>query len=197
MADPIERLEHALLRLPGVGKKSAQRLAYFVLSEKHDYANALAQAVVNARAETRICGICGHLSTQDPCRFCSDPRRTNGVLCVVEQVPDLLAIEASGAFLGRYHVLGGSLSPLNGIGPDDLNLSALLARVETERPSEVIVATNPTVDGEATALYLNKLLRPKGVNLTRLASGLPVGADLEFLDGETISRAFKGRREIS
>lgn len=196
MADPIERLEHALLRLPGVGKKSAQRLAYFVLSEKHDYASTLAQAISGAKAETRLCHICGHLSTQDPCRFCTDPRRNSGLLCVVEQVPDLLAIEASGAFLGRYHILNGSLSPLNGMGPDDLNLASLLTRVEREKPSEVIVATNPTVDGEATALYLSKLLQPKGIHCSRLASGLPVGADLEFLDGETISRAFKGRREL-
>lgn len=194
--DSIARLVHQLSRLPGVGRRSSLRLAYFILQEPNGYAGRLAEAITAARETLRFCGLCGNLSESDPCRICQDARRDSSTLCVVEQVPDLLAIEATGEYTGRYHILKGAISPLNGIGPDQLRIGELKTRVSGNGVREVIVATNPTVDGEATALYIRKILTPYDVRLTRLASGMPVGGDLEYLDRETISRALSGRREL-
>lgn len=194
--DPIQQIVHQLSRLPGIGRKSATRLAYFILRQPDDYASRLADALLAARRDIRPCGICGNLTGRDPCRICADESRDRFTLCVVEHVPDLLAVEATGEYRGLYHVLEGAISPLSGIGPEDLRIAALMTRLETEAIEELIVATNPTVDGEATALYIKKLAAPSGVKLSRIASGMPVGSDLEYLDRETITRALAGRREM-
>jgi recombination protein RecR len=194
--DPISALTHQLARLPGIGRKSALRLAYFILQESNQYAGRLADAITKARDSLCFCSVCGNLSEADPCRICADTRRDGALVCVVEQVPDLLAIEATGEFKGRYHILKGAISPLNGIGPEQLRIHDLQARVMRDSVREVILATNQTVDGEATALYIQKMLKPSGAKLTRLASGVPVGGDLEYLDRETITRALNGRREL-
>ena len=195
-ADPIERLIHELARLPGIGRKSATRLAYHLLRSPNGSALKLAEAIQTAREEVKLCHLCGNLSPLDPCRYCTDERRDARTLCVVEELPDFLAIEATGDYRGRYHILQGVISPLNGVGPDDLRIAELLERVRHEAFSEVILATNPTVDGETTALYLGKLLRSETLRISRLASGIPAGSDLEYLDRVTISRALSGRREL-
>ncbi len=195
-ADPIRKLIHELSRLPGVGRKSATRLAYFILQDPNDYALKLAEVLQQAKQEVAICSVCGNLSAQQPCRICSDALRDEHTLCVVEHVPDLLAIEASGEFKGQYHVLNGVISPLNGIGPEQLRIGELLQRCEQQPVREVIVATNPTVDGEATALYIRKVLTDRNVRITRLASGIPMGSDIEYLDRVTLSRALLGRVEL-
>ncbi len=196
-SDPISRLALELARLPGIGRKSAMRLTYFLLRSKDDLPERLAEAIRSARADLLFCGRCGNMAGEDPCPVCRDARRDASTLCVVEQAPDLLAIEATGEYRGLYHVLQGAISPLNGVGPEDLRIRELLLRMGEEEVNEVIVATNPTVDGEATALYLRKILAPSGVRVTRLASGIPVGGDLEYLDRETIGKALAGRRELT
>jgi len=193
-ADPIQQLVHQLSRLPGVGRKSATRLSYFLLSESTGYADRLAGAILDAREKVKNCSVCGNLTEQDPCPLCSDYRRDSSILCVVEQVPDLLAVEATGEFRGHYHILNGAISPLNGIGPENLRISELLQRAKEDEIGEIILATSPTVDGNATALYIQKLLKTSGVTVSRIASGIPVGSDLEYLDRETISRALAGRQ---
>jgi recombination protein RecR len=192
----MERLIAALGRLPGIGEKTATRLAFFVLRADADYATELAEAVVAVRQDTRQCSECCCLTETDPCRICGDPRRRSDVLCVVEDHADLLAVERVGDFTGRYHVLHGSLAPLDGVGPDQLTVRSLVDRLAREPVGEVIVATNPTADGEATALYLAKVLKPLGVRVTRIAHGLPVGGDLEYADAVTVGRALEGRRDM-
>lgn len=192
--DPIRRLIHAFSRLPGVGEKTATRLTFFVLDAEEEVARELADALNDVRDNVRLCSTCCNLTQEDPCRFCADPRRRDDVLCVVESVPGLLAIERTGEFHGRYHVLHGVLSPLDGIGPEQLRVAELLRRLR-EPVQELIVATNPSVEGEATALYLRKLSAPFGVRATRIASGVPIGSDLEYADQVTLSRALEGRRE--
>ena len=179
-SDPIKRLVHAFTRLPGIGEKSATRLAFHVL---------------DADDRIRLCSVCCNLTEADPCRFCADPRRDAAIICVVESVPGLMAIERTGEYRGRYHVLHGVLAPLDGIGPDELHLRELIARLRGE-VEEVIVATNPSVEGEATALYIHRLAAPLGVRVTRIASGVPIGSDLEYADQVTLSRALEGRRQI-
>lgn len=196
VADPIARLVKELARLPGIGEKTAQRLAFHVLEAGPEYARALAEAVVGVVRDVRCCSICQTLTEQDPCAICADDRRDPRVICVVEGVPDLLAIERTREFRGRYHVLHGALSPLDGVGPGDLKIRELLLRLEKEPADEVVVATNPDVEGEATALYLQKLLKPLGLKLTRIAQGVPMGGDLEFADQATLARALSGRREL-
>jgi recombination protein RecR len=196
VADPIARLVKELARLPGIGEKTAQRLAFHVLEAGPEYAEALAAAVLGVVRDVRCCSSCQTLTDRDPCSICADPRRDGRVICVVEGVPDLLAVERTHEFRGRYHVLHGALSPLDGVGPSDLKVRELLVRLEREPAEEVVIATNPDVEGEATALYLAKLLKPVGVRVTRIAQGVPMGGDLEYADQVTLARALAGRREI-
>ena len=195
--EPVARLIDALQRLPGIGPKTAQRLTFYMLKRPPDEVRELGDALLAVKEKITYCRTCFNVTDEDPCRICTDPRRDEHVLCIVEEPNDLLAMERTGEFRGRYHVLLGALSPLDGIGPDDLKIRELLVRLEGRETSEVILATNPNVEGEATALYLAKLLRPLAVRITRIARGLPVGGDLEYADQVTLSKALEGRREIS
>jgi recombination protein RecR len=198
--DPIARLVRELSKLPGVGEKTATRLAFHVVRSPESFARDLARALVEVKERVQLCSICMNLTEAPLCPICADVRRDPSLLCVVAHPPDLYAIERAGGYRGRYHVLHGVLSPLEGIGPDDLRIGELLARVGTadpeQRPSEVILATSPNVEGEATALYLARVLRPLGVTVSRIASGLQVGGELEYADGMTITRALEGRRPV-
>ena len=189
-------LVRELSRLPGIGEKTATRLALFVLRSDGAYAQSLADAIVAVKHDTRLCSRCFALTEADPCGVCADPRRSGDVICVVEDPADLLAIERAGEFRGHYHVLHGALAPLDGIGPDDLKIQPLLERLRRELAQEVILATNPTAEGEATALYVAQQVKPLGVRVTRIARGLPVGADLEYVDALTVGRAMEGRRDM-
>lgn len=192
----IDGLVQEFSRLPGVGRKTAQRLTYYLLKGSPDDARRLAGAIDRVVEEVRACGVCGNLSSDDPCDFCRSDRRDSREICVVEEASDIQAIETSGRFRGRYHVLGGHLSPLDGIGPDELNLAGLMRRLQ-HGVQELIIATNPSVEGEATAAYIHRLSSGiQGLRVTRLARGLPVGGDLEYADGVTIAEAFSGRREM-
>ncbi len=196
--EPVARLIEALQRLPGIGPKTAQRLTFFLLKRPVEEVRELSEALVAVKDRIVYCQTCFNVTDEDPCRICRDPGRDSRLICVVEEPNDLLAMERTGEFRGRYHVLLGALSPLDGIGPEDLKVRELLARLDTGAgTAEVILATNPNVEGEATALYLAKLLRPLGVKVTRIARGLPVGGDLEYADQVTLSKALEGRREIS
>ena len=195
MADPIRRLVQELARLPGIGEKTATRMAFHILRADHEYATLLAEAVLSVKNDTKLCSECFALTEDDPCRLCTDGERSGDIVCVVEEPADLLAVER-GSFHGRYHVLHGTLAPLDGIGPDDLKIQPLLVRIQQRDVREVIVATNPTVEGEATAIYLAKLLKPLGVRVTRIAHGIPVGGDLEYTDVMTVGHALDGRREM-
>jgi recombination protein RecR len=196
VADPIARLVKELAKLPGIGEKTAQRLAFHILKAGPGYAGDLAGAIASVVRDVRLCSSCQTLTDRDPCALCADPQRDPRQICVVEGVPDLLAIERTHEFRGRYHVLHGALSPLDGVGPSDLKIRELLVRLEETPADEVVVATNPDVEGEATALYLQKLLKPLGVKVTRIAQGVPMGGDLEYADQVTLARALAGRREL-
>jgi recombination protein RecR len=199
VSDPIQRLIRELSRLPGIGQKTATRLAFHVLRSPAQQARDLAQALIEIKEKIRLCSVCMNLTETDPCALCQDKSRDSKLLCIVAQPPDLLAIERTGSFRGRYHVLHGVLSPLDGVGPDDLRLRELLGRFQGENPepvAEVIVATSPNVEGEATAMYVSRMLKPLGVRVTRIASGLPIGGDLEYADGVTIARALEVRRDM-
>ncbi len=196
VADPIARLVKELARLPGIGEKTAQRLAFHILEAGAGYAAELAEAVTGVVRDVRCCSSCQTLTERDPCRICADPERDARILCVVEGVPDLLAVERTREYRGRYHVLHGALSPLDGIGPSDLKIRELLGRLHGAAVEEIVIATNPDVEGEATALYLSKLLKDIGIKVTRIAQGLPMGGDLEYADGVTLARALSGRREM-
>ncbi|MDT8435962.1 MAG: recombination mediator RecR [Gemmatimonadota bacterium] len=192
----IESLVQEFGRLPGIGRKTAQRLTYFLLKAPPQEARRLARAIERVVDEVRPCSECGNLSGADPCELCRSPRRDAASICVVEESSDIAAIESAGQFRGRYHVLGGHLSPLDGIGPDELNIASLMRRLGGD-VRELIIATNPSVEGEATAAYLHRLAADlDGLRVTRLARGLPVGGDLEYADGVTIAEAFTGRREM-
>jgi len=195
--EPVARLIDALQRLPGVGPKTAQRLTFFLLKRPAEEVGELADSLVQLKARILHCTACFNVTEEDPCRICRDPARDARALCIVEEPNDLLALERTGEFRGRYHVLLGALSPLDGIGPEDIKVRELLARLDQGGVEEVILATNPSVEGEATAIYLAKLLRPLGVRVTRIARGLPVGGDLEYADEVTLSKALEGRREMS
>ena len=195
-AAPLEKLIERLRKLPGVGQKSAQRLAFYILRGDAEDARALAQAIVEVKEKIRLCTICFNITDTDPCLVCADLDRDPSSLCVVEEPHNLVAIEKSGMFRGRYHILHGSIAPLRGIGPDDLKIAPLLERLRDGTVKEVILATNPNVEGEATAVYLSRLLKPIGVRVTRIALGLPVGSELEYADEVTVGKALEGRREI-
>jgi recombination protein RecR len=192
----IQDLIDELGRLPGIGPKSAQRLAFHVLSADPADVNRLATALRRVKEQVRFCTTCFNVSESEQCRICRDPRRTNEVLCVVEEPKDIVAIERTGEFRGRYHVLGGAINPLEGVGPDNLRIRELLARLGTGEVKELILATDPNTEGEATATYLALMVKPMGIAVTRLASGLPVGGDLEYADEITLGRAFEGRRAV-
>lgn len=192
VADLIERL----MRLPTVGRKTAQRLTFYLLKAPREEAEGLAAAIRTVREEIRPCSVCNNLTHEDPCDLCSDPRRDDSLLCVVEEGHDVAAIERTSHYRGRYHILGGALSPLDGIGPEELHLDELVKRVEEGDVEEVIIATNPTVEGEATAAYLARVLKKTGVSVSRIAAGIPVGGDLEYADEVTMSRSLEGRRKL-
>jgi recombination protein RecR len=198
--DPIQRLVAELARLPGVGEKTAQRLAFHILKAPREYARDLSRAILEVVDKVRLCSICCALTENDPCPLCADPKRDGRLLCVVEGIADQLAIERTREFKGRYHVLHGVLSPLEGVGPEQLRVKELLARLAPGAGAvaveEVIVATNPDVEGEVTALYLTRLIKPLGVKVTRIAQGVPMGGDLEYADQVTLARALSGRREM-
>jgi len=193
---PVQDLIDALRRLPGIGSKSAQRLAFYLLKAPADEANALAQSIISAKEKVAICKTCFNVSEGVECNYCRDPKRDGSVVCVVEEPGDIVAVERTNEFRGRYHVLGGHISPMDGIGPDDLRIRDLILRLGSGEIKEVIVCTNPTVEGEATAIYLARLIKDLDVRVTRIASGLPVGGDLEYADEVTLGRALEGRREI-
>ncbi len=195
-AEPVSRLVDQFKKLPGIGTKSAQRLAFFILKmESHD-ATELAETILEVKRSIRRCSICNNLTDIDPCQFCVHPGRSDRMLCVVEESNNILPVEKTHEFKGRYHVLMGSISPLKGVSPDQLAIASLLKRLESGSIEEVIVATNPNVEGETTALYLSRLIKPLGIKVTRLALGLPVGSDLEYADEVTMAKALEGRREI-
>jgi recombination protein RecR len=194
--DPIVRLVSRLARLPGIGEKSATRLAFHILRCPESDAIELATAIREVRELVRLCSTCCHLTESDPCPLCADPRRDASLICVVGQPADLLAIERAATFRGRYHVLHGVLSPLDGVGPDDLKIGELLARIRGGGVAEVILATSPNVEGEATAMYLARLIKPLGVRTTRIASGVPIGGELEYVDQVTLGRALEARRDV-
>jgi len=193
-AEPIARLIDELRRLPGIGQKTAQRLAYSLLRRPREDAERLSRAILDVKEKIRYCSRCNNFSDQDPCGYCTSPNRTQEIICVVEEPNDILSIEKTREYHGQYHVLHGVLSPINGIGPEDLKLKNLLERLREGNVREIILATNPNVEGEATAIYLAKLLKPIGVQVSRIALGLPVGSDLEFADEVTMSKALEGRR---
>jgi len=193
---PVQRLIDELARLPGIGQKSAQRLAFHILNVEEADATRLADAIVEMRRDVRLCSRCFNVTADEECSICRDLRRDLAVICVVERAQDIPVLEKTGEFSGRYHVLGGAISPIAGVGPEQLRVAELVNRVEAESVKEVIVATNPTVEGDTTALYLARLLKPLGVTVTRLASGLPVGGDLDYADEITLGRALVGRQEL-
>jgi recombination protein RecR len=192
----VQDLIDELGRLPGVGPKSAQRIAFHILQTEPVDVRRLAEVLLEVKQKVRFCEVCGNVAEEETCRICRDQRRDAAVICVVEESKDVVAIERTREFRGRYHVLGGAISPIEGIGPDDLRIRELMARLADGVVTEVILATDPNLEGEATATYLTRLLRPMGLRVTRLASGLPVGGDLEYADEVTLGRAFEGRRAV-
>jgi recombination protein RecR len=195
-AAPVERLIDELKHLPGIGQKTAQRLAFYLLRAKPEDALALAEAIRDAKEKIRACSVCHNITDADPCLYCTGANRDKKIICVVEEAHNILAVEKTRAFSGMYHVLGGSLSPLSGRGPDQLHIKSLIERLKGGTVEELIVATNPTAEGEATAVYLSKLLKPLGVRVSRIGVGIPVGADLEYADEVTMMKAMEGRRDL-
>ena len=193
----VQELIDELGRLPGVGPKSAQRIAFYLLQTEDDHAIKLAQVLLEVKERVRFCEVCGNVSEEDRCNICRDPRRSQTSICVVEESKDVQAIERTREFKGLYHVLGGAISPIEGIGPDQLRIKELMTRLGNSEIQEVIIATDPNLEGEATATYLTRMLSPLGIIVSRLASGLPVGGDLEYADEVTLGRAFEGRRTVS
>lgn len=193
---PLARLIGELSKLPGIGYKSAQRLAFHILSYDDAEAKALADSITDAKRDMKYCSVCGNLTDNDPCAICSDESRRRDVICVVESPRDVMAMERIKEFDGLYHVLNGVISPMEGIGPEDINLKSLIARLQSEDVRELIVATNPNIEGEAKAMYIARLIKPAGIKVTRIAHGLPVGGDLEYADEVTLLKAMEGRREL-
>jgi len=194
--DPIARLTEALTKLPGIGEKTASRLAFHILGSSEEYARGLAQAILDVKERILLCSVCMNITDQDPCRLCQDPDRSEEVICVVEEPNDLYAIEKTGSFKGKYHVLHGVISPLEGIGPDEIYVNELLNRLKGGKVKEVLLATNPVVEGDTTALFLKEQIRPLGIRVTRIARGIPVGGDLEYTDGATLTDAIRGRQDL-
>lgn len=195
-AKPLTKLIAELSKLPGIGGKTAQRLAFHILSLSDDEAEALADAIRDAKHSMHYCSVCGNLTDVDPCPVCSDETRDHSIICVVEDPKDVSAMERIREYKGVYHVLNGAISPIDGIGPDDINLRSLIIRLQSEDVKEVILATNPNIEGEATAMYIAKLIKPSGIKVSRIAHGIPVGGDLEYADEVTLSKALEGRREL-
>jgi len=195
-AEPLERLIAEFRRLPGIGQKSAQRLAFFVMRSPRESAQRLSQALLDVKDQLTLCSVCNNISAGELCVFCSDPRRSEKAICVVEDPHSILPIETTRSFDGLYHVLHGSISPLRGIGPEQLKIKNLLERLGDGKVEEIILATNPTVEGEATAAYLGRLLKPLGLKVTRIAMGIPVGSDLDFADEVTMLKSLENRREV-
>lgn len=193
---PLEILINELSRLPGIGGKTAQRLAFHILSLSDKEAEQLANAVLRAKKEMKYCSVCGNLTDTDPCRICSDPARRQDVICVVESPRDVAAMERIREYNGLYHVLHGVISPMEGIGPEDINLKSLIARLQTSDVKELIIATNPNIEGEATAMYIARLIKPAGIRVSRIAHGIPVGGDLEYADEVTLLKSLEGRRPL-
>ncbi|HFL0563246.1 TPA: recombination mediator RecR [Listeria monocytogenes] len=194
--EPITKLIDSFMKLPGIGPKSAARLAFYVLDMKEDDVLDFAKALVDAKRNLSFCSVCGHITDKDPCYICADTSRDRSVICVVQESKDVIAMEKMRDFHGLYHVLHGTISPMDGIGPEDINIPDLLKRLQDDTIEEVILATNPNVEGEATAMYISRLLKPSGIKVTRIAHGLPVGGDLEYTDEVTLSKAMEGRREV-
>jgi recombination protein RecR len=192
----MQRLITELSRLPGIGEKTAARLAFFILRAERGYAQALADALLGVRDGTRLCSVCFGFTDVDPCPICTNPQRATDAICVVEEPADLIAVERAQYFRGRYHVLHGTIAPLDGVGPEQLKVQPLMQRLQNGAVQEVVIATNPTAEGEATALYLARLIKPLGVRVTRIAHGIPVGGDVEYADVVTLGRALDGRREM-
>ena len=192
----IQDLIDALGRLPGIGPKSAQRIAFYILQSENEIALNLVEAVRTVKERVKFCSICGNVSEDEECKICKDPRRDSSQICVVEESKDVIAIERTREFRGRYHVLGGAISPIDGIGPEQLRIRELMQRLSDSAIQEVILATDPNLEGEATATYLARMIKPLGISVSRLASGLPVGGDLEYADEVTLGRAFEGRRKL-
>ena len=194
--NPVQRLIEEFKKLPGIGPKSAQRLVFHLIRRPDDDCEKLAEAVSQLKGSLMLCSVCNNITEVDPCRICSNPNRDSSLICVVEEPSNILSIEKTGVYKGHYHVLHGTVSPIDGIGPDDLKLENLLDRLKGDKVEEVIVATNPTSEGEATALYLSKLIKPLNIKVSRIASGVPVGADLEYIDAVTLSRSLAGRQPM-
>lgn len=192
----IEKLIEAFEKLPSIGSKTAARLAFYILNASEEETTEFINAIENAKKNLKYCSKCFNISDTDPCQICSSPKRDASIICVVEDVRDVIAMERTHEFKGVYHVLHGSISPMNGIGPDDIKIKELLARLSDNSVKEIILATNPRVEGEATAIYLSKIIKPLGIKVTRIAQGIPVGGDLEYTDEVTLSQALEGRREI-
>lgn len=194
--EPIQRLVNQLSKLPGVGQKTAQRLAYYIISLPEEQVRELATAIFNGKKQVHFCPVCGNYTDKDPCALCSDTARDPSILCVVRDPRDVAAMERMRDYKGLYHVLHGVISPMDGVGPDDIRIRELMARLASGQVKEVVLATNPDIEGEATASYIARLIKPLGVRVTRIAHGVPVGGDLEYTDEVTLSKAFEGRREI-
>lgn len=192
----IEKLVEAFEKLPSIGHKTAVRLAFFMLDATNEEINEFITSITNAKKNLKYCSKCYNISDTDPCPICANPKRDESMICVVEDVKDIIAMERTHEFRGVYHVLHGSISPMNGIGPDDIKLKELLSRLQSDIVKEIILATNPRVEGEATAMYISKLVKPLGIKVTRIAHGIPVGGDLEYIDEITLTKALEGRREI-
>jgi recombination protein RecR len=195
-AKPLGKLINELSRLPGIGGKTAQRLAFHILSMDEKEARGLADAIIDAKTNMKYCSVCGNLTDTDPCVICSDPSRSHETICVVETPKDVVAMERIKGFTGLYHVLHGAISPMEGIGPEDINLKQLIVRLQQEDVKEIILATNPNIEGEATAMYIARLVKPSGIKVSRIAHGIPVGGDLEYADEVTLLKAVEGRREL-
>nr|WP_211201573.1 recombination mediator RecR [Bacillus sp. NTK071] len=194
--EPISKLIDSFMKLPGIGPKTAVRLAFFVLEMNDDDVLDFGKALVNAKRQLTYCSICNHITDTDPCRICSDSHRDESIICVVQDAKDVIAIEKMKDYTGLYHVLHGAISPVEGIGPEDIKVPELLKRLQDDKVTEIILATDPTIEGEATAMYIARLVKPTGIRITRIAHGLPVGGDLEYADEVTLSKAMEGRREV-
>ncbi|WP_432662205.1 recombination mediator RecR [Wukongibacter baidiensis] len=193
---PVARLIEEFSKLPGIGKKTAQRLAFHVLNSREDDAIHLAEAIIDAKRKTRYCSICSNITDMDPCNICTSPKRKKSVICVVEDPRDIAAMERIREYNGLYHVLHGAISPMEGVGPEDIKIKELLMRLQGDDVDEIILATNPNIEGEATSMYISKLVKPMGIKVTRIAHGVPVGGDLEYADEVTLAKALEGRREL-
>ncbi|GED72082.1 recombination protein RecR [Brevibacillus reuszeri] len=194
--EPVSKLIEGFMKLPGIGPKTAGRLAFFVLNMKEDDVLDLAKALVNAKRQLHYCSVCNNITDLDPCHICRDKRRDGSIICVVQEPRDVVAMEKTREFEGYYHVLHGAISPMDGIGPEDIRIPDLLKRLGDEQVKEVILATNPNIEGEATAMYISRLIKPFGIRVTRIAHGLPVGGDLEYADEVTLTKALEGRRDL-